>query len=94
MEQPSGKAGGGALPIKRKGLFKMKNTIFDALTDSRATLGKFLRSLPVLEAPWDAEFQERFCAECDAANCDECRNEEFRNNPEWWLTLEAQEATQ
>lgn len=72
----------------------MKKTIFDALTDSRATLGRFLRSLPVLEAPWDAEFQERFCAECDAANCDECRNEEFRNNPEWWLTLEVREETQ
>lgn len=38
-----------------KGLFKMKNTVYDA------------------------------------ANCDECRNEEFRNNPDWWLTLEERE---
>ena len=26
---------------------------------------------------------------CDAENCDACPNEEFRNNPGWWLTLEA-----
>jgi len=72
----------------------MKKTIFDALTESRATLGKFLRTLPILEAPWDTEFQKRFCAECGAANCDACANEKCRNNPEWWLTLEEQEEQQ
>lgn len=52
-------------------------------------LGRFLRSLPVLEAPWDTEFQKRYCSGCVAENCDACPNERFRNNPEWWLSLEA-----
>ena len=51
--------------------------------------GRFLRSLPIIEAPWDTEFQKRYCSGCAAENCDACPNERFRNNPEWWLSLEA-----
>ena len=66
----------------------MGNTVFDALTADAATLGKFLRSLPVLDAPWDAEFQEKYCSKCKSADCDSCTHTEERNNPDWWLALD------
>lgn len=64
-------------------------TVFEELTKSPQALGSFLRSLPVLEAPWDTEFQKRFCAGCAAEDCDACQNQKYRNNPDWWLTVEA-----
>ena len=64
-------------------------TTFDAITKDKPTLACFLRSLPVLDAPWDTAFQKRYCSSCKAENCDACPNECFRNNPEWWLSLEA-----
>lgn len=64
-------------------------TNFEALTADAQGLGRFLRSIPVLEAPWDTEFQKRYCSGCVAENCDACPNERFRNNPEWWMSLEA-----
>lgn len=69
-------------------------TAFDAITKDKPTLAGFLRSLPVIEAPWDGAFQERFCVECGADSCDDCPNEQFRNNPEWWLSLPAAEVEQ
>lgn len=66
-----------------------KPTNFEAITADAKELGRFLRSLPIIEAPWDAEFQKRYCSGCAAENCDACPNECFRNNPEWWLSLEA-----
>lgn len=57
-------------------------SVFDAITKDKPTLAGFLRSLPVIEAPWDGAFQERFCVECGADSCDDCPNEQFRNNPE------------
>lgn len=69
---------------------RIKETIADLSEAADAQgLGRFLRSLPVLEAPWDTEFQKRYCSGCVAENCDACPNERFRNNPEWWLSLEA-----
>ena len=68
---------------------KMDN--FERLTQSRGTLGAFLRSLPVLSGPWDDEFHRRRCAFCTRENCDECPNEEERGNPTWWLGLGAEE---
>lgn len=50
--------------------------------------------LPMKCAPWDGAFQERFCVECGADSCDDCPNEQFRNNPEWWLSLPAAEVEQ
>ena len=50
-------------------------TAFDAITKDKPTLAGFLRSLPVIEAPWDGAFQERFCVECGADSCDDCPNE-------------------
>ena len=67
----------------------MGNTNFEAITAGAQELGRFLRSLPIIEAPWDMEFQKRYCSGCGAENCDACPNECFRNNPEWWLSLEA-----
>ena len=70
-------------------LFNMSKTNFEAITAGVQGLGRFLRSLPIIEAPWDTEFQKRYCSGCAAENCDACPNEQFRNNPEWWLSLEA-----
>ncbi len=56
-------------------------TNFEALTADAQGLGRFLRSLPVLEAPWDTEFQKRYCSGCVAENCDACPNERFRTIP-------------
>ena len=67
----------------------MSKTNFEAIATDAQGLGRFLRSLPIIEAPWDMEFQKRYCSGCGAENCDACRNERFRNNPEWWLSLEA-----
>ena len=36
-------------------------SVFDTITKDKPTLASFLRSLPVIEAPWDGAFQERFC---------------------------------
>lgn len=71
---------------------KTKQTVFEAVTKDTKTLAGLLRSLPVIEAPWDAEFQKRYCSKCIRADCDdrdECPYQEFRNNPEWWLALDA-----
>lgn len=65
-------------------------SVFDAITKDKPTLAGFLRSLPCIEAPWDAAFQKRYCSSCTAENCDACANEQFRNNPEWWLSLPAE----
>ena len=67
---------------------------FDAITKDKPTLSGFLRSLPCIEAPWDTAFQKRYCSFCAAENCDDCKNEQFRNNPEWWLSLPAAEVEQ
>ena len=67
----------------------MSKTNFEAITAGVQGLGRFFRSLPCIEAPWDAAFQKRYCSSCTAENCDACPNERFRNNPEWWLSLEA-----
>ena len=67
---------------------------FDAITKDRHTLAGFLRSLPCIEAPWDTAFQKHYCSSCIKADCDNCIHEEFRNNPEWWLSLPAAEVEQ
>lgn len=69
-------------------------SVFDAITKDKPTLAGLLRSLPCIEAPWDAAFQKRYCSSCTAENCDACANEQFRNNPEWWLSLPAAEVEQ
>ena len=37
-------------------------TAFDAITKDKPTLAGFLRSIPCIEAPWDAAFQKRYCS--------------------------------
>ena len=37
-------------------------TNFEKITQSPEALGEFLASLPVLEGPWDEEFQRNYCA--------------------------------
>jgi len=67
-------------------------TVFEAVTKDAAALAGLLGGLPVIEAPWDTAFQKHYCASCGADNCDACPNEAFRNNPAWWLSLEAKAA--
>lgn len=69
-------------------------TAFDAITKDKQTLAGFLRSLPCIEAPWDTAFQKHYCSSCIKTDCDDCIHEEFRNNPEWWLSLPAAEVEQ
>jgi len=70
---------------------KQGETVFEAVTKDAATLARMLGALPVLEAPWDTAFQKLYCVSCDADNCDaeNCPNNAFRNNPAWWLSLDA-----
>lgn len=67
-------------------------TVFEAVTKDAATLAGMLAALPVIEAPWDKEFQKRYCSKCLRADCDsesECPYQQERNNPAWWLALDA-----
>lgn len=64
---------------------------FHTITKNMQTLAGFLQSLPVLDGPWDREFQKQFCTNCLHQNCNSCPHEEYRNNPLWWLKLEAAE---
>lgn len=69
-------------------------TNFERITQSPEALGEFLASLPVLEEPWNEEFQRNYCAGCGRVNCDNgkaCHHKEQRNNPAWWLGLEVRE---
>ena len=71
---------------------KKSETVFEAVTKDAATLARLLGALPVLEAPWDTEFQQRYCSKCFRADCDdadECPYQQDRNNPAWWLSLDA-----
>lgn len=63
-------------------------TQFEKITESPEVLGAFLAALPVVDGPWDKEFQARFCASCPAKDCGACQHAAERNNPGWWLTLE------
>ena len=69
-------------------------SVFETIIKDKHTLAGFLRSLSCIEAPWDAAFQKRYCSSCTAEDCDTCENEQFRNNPEWWISLPAEEVEQ
>ena len=47
--------------------------VFEQITKSPEVLGEFLRGLPVIEAPWDEEFQRKYCAGCGKVSCDDGR---------------------
>ena len=64
-------------------------TQFEKITESPEVLAAFLAALPVIDGPWDKEFQKRFCAGCAATDCDACPHAAERNNPVWWLSLSA-----
>lgn len=66
-------------------------TNFEEIARTPETLAAFLRSLPVLDGPWDEEFQRNYCAGCGKVSCDDgspCPYEDKRNSPGWWLGLE------
>ena len=68
-------------------------TEFERITQSPEMLAAFLASLPVIEAPWDEEFQRKYCAGCGKVSCDDgspCPYEDKRNNPLWWLSQESE----
>lgn len=70
-------------------------TNFDKITASHATMAQFLDGLEVPDAPWDKDFRKKFCQECSLENCDGpggCPHQEKRDNPLWWLVLEAEES--
>lgn len=69
----------------------MNTTNFDIISESARTLGQFLQTLPVLEAPWDTAFQKQYCSSCHSETCSDnrCPYPEYRNNPTWWLSLDA-----
>ena len=72
-------------------------TNFEAITRNPETLAAFLRALPILEGPWDEEFQRNYCAGCGKVSCDDgspCPYEDKRNSPGWWLGLESKKAAQ
>ena len=67
-------------------------TNYERITESADALADFLESLPVLDGPWDRDFQQRYCIECEVSDCgctDDCPHQKERNNPGWWLTQEA-----
>ena len=72
-------------------------TEFERITQSPEILAAFLASLPVIEAPWDEEFQRKYCAGCGKVSCDDgspCPYEDKRNNPLWWLSQESGKAAE
>lgn len=66
-------------------------TNFEQITASRETLGAFLKTIQTPEGAWDIAFQKLRCAVCPLDDCDRdgCPHQDERNNPTWWLGLEA-----
>ena len=66
-------------------------TNFEKYTASFEMLEKLLKKVTSKgDKPWDCDFERIFCDECELENCPEvCPHEEERNNPGWWLGLEA-----
>lgn len=62
-----------------KGGFRMNN--FEKLVQNPDALAEFLQTLPILDGPWDKEFQKRFCVDCTCEDCDACQHKDKRNNP-------------
>lgn len=50
---------------------------------------KFASTDVTTALPYIQLVKERIASGCAAEDCDVCPNERFRNNPEWWLSLEA-----
>lgn len=64
---------------------------FEKYTVSPEMMGKLLKEVSTKEEkPWDAAFDRIFCDNCEFEDCPEaCPYEAYRNNPRWWLGLEA-----
>ena len=70
-----------------------KPTNFEKITESAEALGEFLKGLPVIDGPWDAEFGRAFCSGCNVVDCGggkNCPHQEFNYQPLWWLRQEVQ----
>ena len=67
-------------------------TNFEKYTSSPGALEKLLKEVSVRdERPWEVSFRMVFCCNCCLENCPEvCPHEEKRDNPGWWLGLEAE----
>lgn len=66
-------------------------TNFEKLTASPDTLGAFLASIPVANAPWDDAFHKEYCAGCPLEDCEpSCPHQDKRENPCWWLKQETE----
>ena len=58
-------------------------TNFEVITRNPETLAEFL---PILEGPWDEEFQRNYCSGCREVSCDNgspCSYEDNRNSLGW-----------
>lgn len=66
-------------------------TVFEQVIKDRETLAGMLTSLRAVNTPWDAAFQKAYCDKCELEDCDTqgCPHQAQRNNPLWWLGLEA-----
>lgn len=68
-------------------------SVFDAITKNNPPCG--LPSFPSgHRSAVGRRISRTLCVECGADSCDDCPNEQFRNNPEWWLSLPAAEVEQ
>ena len=67
--------------------------VFEKITESPEALASLLRAIPAIETPWDDAFHRLCCSSCTADVCDDCRRPE-RDNPLWWLGLQAEEVAE
>jgi Fe-S-cluster-containing dehydrogenase component len=65
---------------------------YEKYTSSPEMLEKLLKEVSTREEkPWEIAFNRIFCHECEHDTCPEvCPHEEQRDNPGWWLGLEAE----
>lgn len=65
-------------------------TNYKKIAGSPEALGEFLGQLCAIDTPWNEAFHKKYCNHCPYVNCDDCPHEEYRENPLWWLGLEAE----
>ena len=67
-------------------------TNFDRITATPKSLASFLSSLNAVDTPWERAFSNYACVGCAYEDCpDKCPQEQWRDDPEWWLMQTAKE---
>ena len=64
---------------------------FEKYTSSPEMIEKLLKEVSEkAEKPWEIAFEQIFCSSCAFDDCPKvCPHEDCRDNPGWWLGLEA-----